>query len=126
MSQIKIKEDERERRFGQEPKPPNDVEENKGLAVVAYILFFIPLLVARHSRFAIYHANQGLLLLITAILIYTAGLIIPIIGLMIIIPIGCLFIFILWLIGILNVIKGEMNPLPLIGHYQVIKMPQEG
>ncbi|NLZ28776.1 MAG: zinc ribbon domain-containing protein, partial [Firmicutes bacterium] len=37
------------------------------MAILAYILFFIPLIAARDSRFAIYHANQGLILFITGI-----------------------------------------------------------
>jgi hypothetical protein len=36
---------------------PSDVQRNKGMAVLAYIIFFIPLLAARDSKFAMYHAN---------------------------------------------------------------------
>ncbi|WP_017185048.1 DUF4870 domain-containing protein [Alkalibacillus haloalkaliphilus] len=111
----------------QKNEPPQDqvsiedAHKNKGLGIVAYIIFFIPLLVAKESKFAIYHANQGLLLLLTAIIINTAGTLIPIIGWLLILPIGNLFVFILLLIGILNAAKGEMAPLPVIGKYAVIK-----
>ncbi|SDM81729.1 DUF4870 domain-containing protein [Tenuibacillus multivorans] len=99
----------------------SDAEENKGLGVVAYIIFFLPLLVAKESKFAMYHANQGLMLLITAVIINVVGTIIPIIGWILILPLGNLFIFILWLIGIINAAKGEMKPLPLIGKYEILK-----
>ncbi|MDV2581501.1 DUF4870 domain-containing protein [Alkalibacillus haloalkaliphilus] len=98
-----------------------DAQKNKGLGIVAYIIFFIPLLVAKESKFATYHANQGLLLLLTAIIINTAGTLIPIIGWLLILPFGNLFVFILWLIGILNAAKGEKAPLPVIGKYAIIK-----
>ncbi len=39
---------------------PEDVEKNKAMAILAYIIFFIPLLAAKESKFAMYHANQGL------------------------------------------------------------------
>jgi hypothetical protein len=50
----------------QDPNPsvsepePNNVLTNKVMAILAYIIFFIPLLAARDSHFAMYHANQGL------------------------------------------------------------------
>ena len=43
---------------------PNDIQQNKVMAVLAYfgILFLIPALAAPNSRFAKFHANQGLVL----------------------------------------------------------------
>jgi uncharacterized membrane protein len=38
-----------------------DVEKNKGMAVLAYICFIVPLVAAPKSKFARFHANQGLL-----------------------------------------------------------------
>ncbi len=38
-----------------------DVAKNKGMAVLAYICFVVPLVVAPQSKFARFHANQGLL-----------------------------------------------------------------
>ena len=38
-----------------------DIEKNKGMAILAYICFIIPLLAAPKSSFARFHANQGLL-----------------------------------------------------------------
>lgn len=39
-----------------------DAQENKGMAVLAYLIFLIPLLAAKESKFARYHTNQGLVL----------------------------------------------------------------
>ncbi|MET3682842.1 putative membrane protein [Alkalibacillus flavidus] len=102
-----------------------DIEDHKGLAVVAYMIFFIPLLIAKQSYFAMYHANQGLVLLITAVVVNTAGTIIPVIGWLFILPIGNLFVFILWVIGIINAAKGKIEPLPLIGQFDLILRPEE-
>ncbi|KGX87574.1 DUF4870 domain-containing protein [Pontibacillus litoralis] len=109
-----------------EQKPINgqkDIEEHKIMAILAYVIFFIPLLVAKESRFAMYHANQGLLLLIVAIGLNTIGSIIPVIGWLVIMPLGTLFAFVLFIIGIINASKGEMKPLPVIGKYTIIQLP---
>ncbi|MEI8042594.1 MAG: DUF4339 domain-containing protein [Verrucomicrobiota bacterium] len=44
-----------------ETPDPADVDKNKIFAVLAYlgILFLVPLLAAKESRFARYHTNQG-------------------------------------------------------------------
>jgi len=92
-----------------------DAEKNKGIAIAAYFIFFLPLLTAKESKFAMYHANQAFLLLVTAIVIDIVGSIIPVIGWFIILPLGWLFVIILLVMGIMNASKGEMKPLPLIG-----------
>jgi uncharacterized membrane protein len=46
----------------------DDVEANKIISLFGYILFFIPLIVAPNSKFARFHANQGLILFILGII----------------------------------------------------------
>ncbi|GAA0465259.1 hypothetical protein [Alkalibacillus silvisoli] len=116
--------DEKREDSAEEEAEAKDAQENKGLGIVAYIIFFVPLIIAKDSPFATYHANQGLLLLITAFVINVLGSIIPIIGWLFILPLGNLFIFILWLIGILNAAKGLKSPLPLVGTVEIIKPPK--
>lgn len=99
----------------------SDIQKNKGMAILAYIIFFIPLLAAKDSTFAMYHANQGLLLFLTAVIVNIAGAIIPIIGWFLIYPLGNLFVLVLFVLGILNASKGQMKPLPLIGGMELIK-----
>lgn len=100
---------------------PQDVEKNKVMAILAYIIFFIPLIAARESRFAMFHANQGLVLFLAAVVINIVGGIIPFIGWFLILPLGWIAVLVFAIIGIINASKGEMKPLPLIGGISIIK-----
>ncbi|GAB6992004.1 DUF4870 domain-containing protein [Paenibacillus pini] len=103
------------------PQPdPNDVQTNKTMGILAYILFFLPLLAARDSQFAMYHANQGLLLLLTAVAANFVLGIIPILG-WILLPFANIAIFILLILGIVNAANGQMKQLPLIGNISLLK-----
>lgn len=97
-----------------------DIEQNKVMALLAYIIFFIPLLAAKDSPFARYHANQGLILFITSVIINIAGAIIPFIGWLIILPFGNIFVLILIILGIVNAANGKAKPLPLIGKFKIL------
>jgi uncharacterized membrane protein len=102
-----------------------DVEKNKAMAIVGYIipiLFFIPLISdGKNSPFAKFHANQQLVLLIAAVVINVVGGIIPILGWFIILPLGCIFLLVVAIMGIINASKGEMKKLPLMGGIEIIK-----
>ena len=54
---------------------PADFEKNKIFAILAYlgILVLIPILAAKDSPFAKYHANQGLVLLIGSFVAFMAS-----------------------------------------------------
>jgi uncharacterized membrane protein len=97
-----------------------DIEKNKAMAILAYIIFLIPLLAAKESKFAMYHANQGLVLFLAALAVNVVGGIVPFIGWFIILPLGNLFIVVLAILGIVNAAKGEAKPLPLIGGFKII------
>ncbi|MDQ1912837.1 hypothetical protein RAC89_20810 [Paenibacillus sp. GD4] len=97
-----------------------DVQNNKWMAVIGYILFFVPLLVAKDSRFARYHANQGLLLLLLSIAVNIVLGIIPLIG-WLLLPIANLLVLIFAILGIVNAAQGQAKPLPLIGSVTIIK-----
>ncbi|TNJ59525.1 hypothetical protein FE784_37210 [Paenibacillus hemerocallicola] len=99
----------------------SDIEKNKVMGILAYILFFVPLLAARESRFAMYHANQGLILFLVALGVNIVGGVIPVIGALLIIPLGNLCVFVLMILGIINAANGKQAPLPLIGNFQIIK-----
>jgi uncharacterized membrane protein len=115
-----------------------DVQDNKGMAIVAYILFFIPLLTGAHrnSTFVKYHTNQGTVLFIvciawgvaywiitaifTALLLHAAtwglwSVITTILSFLWLIP------TILCEVGIINAVNGRYKPLPLIGGISIIK-----
>jgi len=46
-----------------------------------------------------------------------AGIAIPFIGWFIIMPLGQLLVFVLWIIGVINSATGKSNELPLIGKF---------
>ena len=98
---------------------------NKLLAAISYIwiLFLVPLFVAKDDAFARFHANQGLVLFIANIAAAIAGFIlgfIPVIG-VIVAWIIRIALFVLMILGIINALKGEMKPLPFIGGIEIIK-----
>jgi uncharacterized membrane protein len=100
---------------------PSDVEKNKAMGILAYIIFFLPLLAAKDSKFAMFHANQGLLVFLLAIAANIVGTIIPFLGWFLILPLGNLAVLAFTIMGILNAANGEMKELPLIGKYQLLK-----
>ena len=112
---------------------PQDIEKNKVMAILAYfgILVIIPILAAKESKFARFHSNQGLILLIAAILYSVAYSILNsiilsiswhLIWIMSIIGLVCGLAFLAWfVIGIINAAKGRAKELPLIGHFKILK-----
>lgn len=120
------------------PKTPQqDVEQNKVMAVLAYVgfLVLIPILAAKESKFARFHANQGLILLITGvafsifvpvvikIVAFISYVLAGIVGIAlgIALVLAWLLLFVLAIIGIINAVKGEFKQLPLIGQFQILK-----
>lgn len=97
-----------------------DIKDNKAVAALAYILFFLPLITAKDSPFGKFHANQGLVLLIFGIAANIVLTIIPIIG-WILLPFADLFWLVLAIIGIINAVNGQTKPLPMIGGINIIK-----
>ncbi len=90
----------------------------------SYILFFLPFLCYRENKFARFHANQGLLVLLFSLLAYVVS-----IGLYFVwIPLGIIFIPVTFLcsllyiiLGIINASDGRVEPLPVIGKITIIK-----
>jgi uncharacterized membrane protein len=85
------------------------------MAIVAYILFFVPLLTeSKNDAFVMFHVKQSLVLLLCWIALAIVGMI-PVIGFFA--GLLQLALFILWIIGILNAINGAEKELPIIGQY---------
>jgi len=103
---------------GEIPADPNDVKENKVMAVLAYfgLLVLIPILAAKESPYARYHSNQGLILLICWIVAYILGRIWGLLG-----TIGNIVCFVFFIMGIVNAVKGRMKPLPGVGSIKLLK-----
>lgn len=98
-----------------------DIEANKIMSVLAYIIFLIPLLVAKESPYAKFHTNQGLVLFLAAIVVSLVGGIIPILGWFLILPVGCIIVAVLGVIGIINAFTGKAKELPIIGKIKILK-----
>lgn len=96
------------------------MENNKLMGILSYIgiLVLIPIFAAKDDPFVRYHANQGLVNFIVALVasVLTA---IPIVGIVAgLVGIVC---FVFSILGIINAVKGEMKPLPFIGGIEIIK-----
>jgi uncharacterized membrane protein len=92
--------------------------KNTGMAIVAYILFFIPLLTdAKNDPFVKFHVKQGLVLFILAIAINILAGVVPVLGWSLISPLGGLFTLVLFVMGIMHAINGEEKELPLVGQF---------
>ena len=110
-----------------------DVSQNKVMAVLSYfgILCLIPLLAAKDSPYARFHANQGLVLFLSEIVVAIALSILSSIFTVILWPIAIIIsiltIFIsigflvLMIIGIVNAVQGQEKELPIIGKIRLVK-----
>ena len=96
-------------------------ENNKWINVLAYFIFFVPLLVDGQNEEYKFHANEGLNLFILFVAINIVGALIPVIGWFIILPIGGILCLVLAIMGVINAINERMKELPLIGKYKLIK-----
>ena len=98
----------------------DDIEKNKTMAGLAYFIFFLPLIAAPESKFAKFHANQGLLLLILGVAGNLILGMIPILGWLLMVPFGIL-VLVLGIIGLMNGFGGKVKELPMIGKFRIIK-----
>jgi uncharacterized membrane protein len=97
-----------------------DIDKNKTMAGLAYIIFFLPLVACPDSRFGRYHGNQALVLFLAAIIgSFVLGLI-PIIG-WILLPFYSILIIVLVIMGLLNGLNGKAKELPIIGKFKLLK-----
>lgn len=115
-----------------------DAQSNKVMGVLAYlgILVLVPIFAAKESRFARFHANQGLVLLIAEVafsiiysivtsilanLLFTTGsfgvwgVISALLSLL------SLIFLVLAIIGIINALNGKKKELPIIGKITILK-----
>jgi len=111
---------------------PEDADKNKVMGILAYlgILCLVPILAAKDSPFAKYHANQGLVLFIAWIALAIALAVLDSIASFL--PGGLYFLFsivhlvylapfVLMILGIINAAGGKCVPLPVIGGIKLLK-----
>lgn len=109
-----------------------DVQNNKVMAVLSYIgiLVLIPILAAKESPFARFHANQGLILFLCEIIFAVANMILCVIFAFLG-PLALLWtlvaalvniaFLVLLILGIVNAAQGMAKELPLIGKFRILK-----
>ena len=108
-----------------------DIEDNSVMGLLAYIwiLWLIPLLAAKNSKFAKFHANQGLILFILEVI--GCAVFGPFIAIFadvpflstlfkILLSVFELLCLVLAVIGIVNAVQGQAKELPLIGKFKLI------
>lgn len=111
---------------------PKDIEDNKIMALLSYlgILVLVPIFGAKESKFARFHANQGLILCVAAIVYGVAYSILSEIIMAIswrlhflvsLIGLVSIVFVILAIMGIINVVNGKAKELPIIGKYKILK-----
>lgn len=111
---------------------PQDVAQNKVMAILAYfgLLVLVPIFCAKDSKYARFHANQGLALLVCEAGYSVAYGIIRNILLGIsshlsfitsILSLVYIAFFVLWLLGVINAAGGKAKKLPVIGDFQILK-----
>lgn len=96
---------------------PKEIEEGKVLAILSYIipvLCVVPLIM-RNNSFSLYHAKQCLLLFI-AFVVSSLVNAIPCFG-QIVWLVAWVFLVVLDVMGLINAIKGELKPVPLVGNW---------
>lgn len=101
-----------------------EMEEGKTFAILSYVLSFIGLpfflvpLIMRNNEFSLYHAKQCLMLWICGIAVSVASTILMVICIGIVLAIvGGLALLVFNVLGLMNAVKGQMKPLPLIGKW---------
>lgn len=104
-----------------------EIEDGKLMAILAYIIFLVPLLAARDKKYAMFHTEQALVLIIAWIVIYVAFIIVSIIinkissalacGISILSILIWLAFLVFWIMGLINAGTGKLKELPLIGQY---------
>ncbi len=113
----------------------DEIEKGKVMAILAFIpCFLIPLLAARDNRYAMYHTEQSIILLIVAIILYVAvsvavSVLIIVLGstigvagpppliVKLIVNLVVLALLALWVLGLINAATGKCKPLPIIGQF---------
>ena len=109
----------------------DDIEKNKTIAALAYLIFFLPLICCPNSKFARFHANQGLDLLFFSI---ASNIVLGVITNILLsitwrlaflwslfYGVLSLVMLLLLILGIMNALNGKAKELPVIGKFTIIK-----
>ncbi|MFC1731378.1 DUF4870 domain-containing protein [candidate division KSB1 bacterium] len=105
-----------------------DIEEGKLIAglmylvsllgVVGWVIAVVLFVVKKDNHYVKYHFQQWLILMIAGVVVGAVGAItmLILVGFVILI-VGGVILFVLWIIGMINAFTGKQKPLPIIGHW---------
>ena len=99
-----------------------EVGNAKLVAILSYIFiigiiwYFVDKDVQK-SSLAKHHVQQGIVLVLTSLAINFIGGVIPILGWLIILPLGNLAVFIFWVFGLVYALQEKEKNIPLIGQF---------
>lgn len=119
-----------------------DIEHNRPLAVLSYVGPFvvIPLVFARESKFARFHANQGLILFLLEFALWACNWVLGFFFMPVVLTTSSGFfdavahlyglaagalwtiLAVLSFVGILHAIAGANDKLPVIGNFSIVKI----
>lgn len=89
--------------------------KNTTMAIIAYLIFFVPLLTdSKNDPFVKFHVKQGMLLFIIAVV---NALLTNLPLYYMINPLVSIAIIVLLVMGIINAANGKMQPVPVIGKF---------
>lgn len=99
----------------------NPAHKNTGMAVVAYLIFFLPLLTnAKNDPFVKFHVKQGLLIFLASIILWFFQVALPwriLFMISWVFSILSLGLLVLMVLGIINAVNGKEEKLPVIGQF---------
>ncbi len=98
---------------------PEEIESGKTMAIVAYFIFFIPLLMddMRKNKFVMFHTEQSIVVIILQVIGWILGTVGSFFCVGAVFYLIVLFAWVLLVIGILNAAGGKAKPLPLVGQF---------
>ncbi|MDP1695387.1 MAG: hypothetical protein Q8L29_00535 [archaeon] len=102
-------------------EPVKKTDDSKLFAFLAVLLTIIGFVIAyalkKDNEYVMYYGKQGLILFIASLIVWVfVETIVPFIGL-VLSPILWVAWVILWVIGIIYSLSGEMKPIPVIGQF---------
>lgn len=97
--------------------PPSSPNNTTVMGVLSYlgILVIIPYLMSKDNSFVKFHVKQGIVLVVIELVLWVASGMLW--GLLFLINIIQLAVFVLSIIGIVNVVQNKEKELPLVGSF---------
>lgn len=93
---------------------PEEINSGKTMAIIAYFIFFIPLIVedAKNNKFAMFHTEQSIVLIIINVIVAVIGTVTCGIGFILYLP-----LLVLYIMGIVYAAQGQVKEVPLVGQF---------